>query len=450
MKNKSNIQPNKLRRKERFNFFTRIFRSIGGLIDLLFSKNIMLIIISIITASVLYIYVIDLPSQLELKNLETRTLEDVEIEIVNNDKAKVIEVYDQNNKQLSSEVIYADLIIKGPRNEVLKMVNNKDNKFFIDTTNVKDGESKDMQVSVENISENIVVSSSPSTFRIDAYKRVVRDDLSLEVQPVNVDKMGSNLTVESITLPGEAQISGSSEKVESVASLKALVNVESITSPGTVELGEDSVIYRAYDVMGETVNVDVAVKEKGATVVVDDYGKQVPIKVDFTGSLPDGQSVGQYELSTEEVYIYGDKDKLSSINEVNVEVNLADIKTNNSITLTIPKAEGVISLSETKVTVKLSYEKTTTKTIQSVPVQAINSPSGYNVQSPDGELLLDVELTGAASVLEQISVEDILLEVDLTDLSEGRHSVKVDVNGLDSRVGFTLSKEKVVVELTKS
>lgn len=450
MKNNTKNPSNKFKLRLKNNIFTRLFRSIGVLIDLLFSKNIMLVIISILTASVLYVYVIDLPSQLELRNLETRTLEEVKIEIVNNDKAKVIEVYDQNDKLLENDVIYADLIIKGPRNEVLKMLNNKENKFFIDTTNVKDGEAKDMQVSVEDKPENVTVSSSPSTFSIRAHKRVVRDDLVLQVDAVNVDKMGNNLTVESIEVNSEAQISGSSERVGSVASLKALVNVESITSPGTVELGEDAVIYRAYNSLGETVNVDVDVKEKGAVVVVDDYGKQVPIVVNFVGKLPEGQSIGQYELNIDSVYVYGDKQKLSTINEVVVDVNLADVKSSSSLTINIPKPEGVISLSESKVTVKLTYEKTATKKIDNIPVQAINLGSGYNAQSPDGELLLSVELTGAESVINAINAGDILLEVDLADLSEGEHSVKVTVNGLDSRISYSLSKEKVKVVISKS
>ncbi|MFV0499256.1 MAG: YbbR-like domain-containing protein [Bacilli bacterium] len=450
MSKKSKDPINKSKKIIKFNFFTRFFRSIGGMIDLLFSKNIMLVIISIISASLLYIYVIDLPSQLELKNLETRTLENVKIEIVNNDKAKVIEVFDQTNKQLSSDIIYADLIVKGPRNEVIKMINNKENKFFIDTSAVKDGESKDMQVSVENVGDNIVISSSPSSFKIVAHKKVVRDDLKIDVEAVNVDKMGNNLTVESISLSGGAQISGSREKVESVASLKALVNVESISSPGTVELGKDAITYRAYNVTGETVNVDVSVKEKKATVVATDYGKSVPIVVNFMGDLPDGQSVSSYELSTEEVYIYGDKDSLNSINELKIDVDLGDVKSTNSITLTIPKPDDVISLSETKVTVKLTYDKTSKKTIKNVPVQSINAPNGYSVQSPDGELLLSVELSGADSVLREIDAEDIMLEVDLIDLTSGKHSVKVKVSGLDSRVKYSLSKEKVIVELSKS
>lgn len=449
MKNKQS--PNRFKKRLRNNIFTRFFRAIGSLIDLLFSKNISLIIISILTASILYVYVIDLPSQWEIRNLETRTLEDVKIEIVNNDKAKVIEVYDQNGNLLDNDDIYADLIVKGPRNEVLKMINNNENTFFIDTTSVKDGEEKDMQVTVDNISENMIVTSSPSSFRVEAHKRVVRTDLLLEVEAVNADKMGNNLTVEKIELPsaGEAQISGSSERVQSVASLKALVNVESINGTGEIQLPDSAITYRAYDTFGETVNVDVNVKVDGATVYVDDYGKEVPIVANFVGELPEGQSIGEYELSINNVYIFGDKEKLSSITQVAVDVNLVDIKSNSSITLNITKPEGVISLSEDSVTVKLNYEKTVSKTISNVPVQAVNLGPGFNVQSTDGDLLLDVELHGAKSVLDQIDVNDILLEVDLKDLSAGKHSVKVTINGLDSRVGFSLSKEKVVVEITK-
>lgn len=442
---------NNFKKRLRNNFITRLFRTVGSLIDLLFSKNITLIMISVITASILYVYVIDLPSQLELKNLETRTLNDSPVEIVNKDKAKVIEIYDQDGTQIDDEDILADVIIKGPRNEVLKMVNNKDYKFFIDTTSVKDGESKDMELSVDNKPENVIVTSSPSTFKVVAHKRVVRDDLSLQVEAVNVDKMGSNLTVESIELASaDAQVSGSSEKVDSVATIKALVNVESIKAAGSVTLTDKNVVYRAYNSVGDTVDVDVEVKDKSATVKVDDYGKEVPIVIKFTGKVPDGKSIGKYELNTEKVFLYGDKKKISEITELVVEVNVADIKASSSVTVNIPKPEGVVSLSQNKVNVKVDFEKSTTKTIENVPVQSVNLSSGYSVQSAEGELLLNVELTGAASVINEINVDDILLEVDLADLSAGRHSVKVKVAVLDSRVGYKLSKEKVEVVIVKS
>ncbi len=447
---KNNNPSNKFKKHLKDNVFTRFLGSLGRIIDLLFSKNITLIILSILTASALYVYVIDLPSQLELKSLETRTLEDVKIEIVNNDKAKVIEVYDQDGSMLDSDEIYADIIIKGPRNEILKMVNNKDYKFFIDTNEIKDGEEKDMQVSVDNKPENVIVSTSPSNFNIKAHKRVVRDDLTLKVEAVNIDKMGNNLSVENIEIPtAKAQVSGSREKVDSVATIKALVNVESIKVPGQVELGNDSVNYRAYDLNGDTVDVSVDVKQKGATVTVNDYGKQVPVKINFTGDLPEGQSISNYELSVDEVYIYGEKDKLSDIDDVVIDIKVSDIKNNSSLTVNIPKPEGVISLSEDKVNIKVNFEETVTKTVNNVPVQSVNLDSNYAVQSAEGELLLSVELTGAKSVLDNITVEDIILQVDLSGLSSGKHTVTVEVSDIDSRVGYQLSKQKVEVEIYK-
>ncbi len=431
-------------------FLTRLLRSIGNVVDWIFKYNITLIIVAIVASMSLYVYVVGTPDQLDLANLDTKTLEDVKVNVINEDNAKVIAVYDDQGIKLDENDIYVDVIVKGPRNEVLKLVNDRDLNFFIDTSVIKDGEVKEMQVMLDGKPSNISISTSPSFFKVEANKKITSNDLVLQAEAVNKSQMASGLTIESVQLiTNEVLFSGSSKDVKSVVSIKALVDVGGIQAKGTVELGENKIVYKAYNNAGEVVDVDIAVKYKGATVVVTDYSREVPVVYNFVGETPEGKSIGKFEASVNTVRIYGDKSEIDLVEAVTVDVNLSDFSgSSNTVTLLSP--DGVISMSEKTSSVSITFEDTATRTLPNIPVNAVGLSSGLKVQSSnEGALVIDVTVSGAPTVINSFATEDLVLNVDLTDLGEGTHVVPVYLLNPDSRAGYAFSKEFVEIVISK-
>lgn len=434
--------------KETF-FLTRFLRSIGRIVDWIFKYNVTLIIVAILSSSLLYIYVVGMPDQLELTNLDTKTIENVEINVINEDNAKVISVYDDQGMRVDEDEIIADVIVKGPRNEVLKLINDRDLNFFIDTSSIKDGEIKEMQVMLDQKPPSVTISTSPSFFKVEANKKVTSNDFVLQAEAVNKTQMAKGLTIESLTLiTNETLISGSTKEVNSVVSVKALVDVGKIQTKGVVELGEDKIIYKAYNNLGEVLDVDIAVKHKGATVVVTDYSREVPVKYNFVGETPEGKSIGSVSASVTEVRIYGDKSNIDIIEEVVVDVNLSDFSGDN-VTVNIPNPDGVISMSEKTSSVSINFEDTESIKLTNIPVSSVGLGDDLIVQSTeDGALVVDVTVEGALIVINSFTEDDIILEVDLTDLPVGKHVVPIVIKNPDSRTEYTFSKEFVELEIT--
>ncbi len=431
-------------------FLTNVLRSIGNVVDWIFKHNITLIIVAIIASMSLYIYVVGAPDQLELANLDTKTLENVKVNVINEDNAKVIDIYNDQGVKLDLDDIYVDVIVKGPRNEVLKLINDRDLNFFIDTSIIKDGETKEMQVLLDGKPSDISISTSPSFFKVQANKKVTSNDLVLQAEAVNKSSLSSGLTIESVNLvTNEVLISGSSKDVRSVVSVKALVDVGKIQAKGTVELDEDSIVYKAYNNAGEVVDVDIAVKYKGATVVVTDYSREIPVVYNFVGETPKGKSIGTVTTSVSTVRIYGDKAEIDLVESLVVDVNLSDFSgTSNTVNLLTP--DGAISMSESSSNISITFEDTKTTKLTSIPVSAVGLSNGLKVQSSeDGALLLDVSITGAPSVINNIAAEDLILNVDLTDLGEGTHIVPVFISNPDSRASYSFSKENIEVVISK-
>ncbi len=451
MKNNNNPSQ-KIKNSLENNIFSKLFRNIGRFVDVLFSKNIILVIVSMIASAALYLYVIGIPNQLDLNNFDTKTLESVPVSVINDDNAKVVDVYDADGKLMDQSNILVDVIVKGPRNEVLKIINNKDEyKFFIDTTDVKDGETRDVSVIADNIPNDVTITSSPASFRIEANKRDVRDDLLLTVEEANKTKLGKNITIESITLNTyEVHIGGSSARINQVAVVKAFVDVAGITTVGETILDETKVSYKAYNSKGNVVDVKIDVKDKGAKVVTSNYSRDIEVKYIFDGEAPEGKSVGKYESDVEFVSIYGKKEDIDKVEFVEARVNLNDLNSGNTKVVNLSKPDGVASMSVEQAKIKVTYEDTSSRVISGVSVQQVNLESGYNVQSNvEGALLIDVEVIGAKSVIDTISAEDIILEVDLAGYSEGEHTVPVSISNQNSIVKYKLSKENVVLKIFK-
>ena len=75
------------------------------------------------------------------------------------------------------------------------------------------------------------------------------------------------------------------------------------------------------------------------SVKLEPYSKKVKIKTVKKGSLPDDESLDNIKLNENEVEIYGNKDDLKDINDIEADVNLDDIteSTNKTLQLKIPK-----------------------------------------------------------------------------------------------------------------
>ncbi len=444
------------------NSFINIFAKIGTVIDKMFSSNVFIVVVAILASISLYFYANGMPDAVNNVGTYTRVIENVKVEVIYDEETNVVDVYDTNANKVDKDAIYVDVILTGVRSDVLRVTNNEDYHFFIDASTLKDGETQQVEIQYQNISESISVDVRPSYYDVEFNKLQVRTDLTISPEIVNAQALGGNFSIEELSLnKNDVQISGSQKMVDQVASVKVLVDASIVSTAGeyTYGVNDSNVSLAAYDKMGQPVDVEISTQDLVITLKVSNDYKQVPIKYTPIGldTLPEGKSIGELEGSVEFVNIYGAKDVISSIEYIEVEVNIEDFMDTNSKVYDVIKPEGVTSITKAEstsivneVSVKLNIEDTATKVITGVRVKHINIDDGLSVTAKDqSQSVVTVTLYGSQSVIDSITSEDIIAQVDVANLDVGEHTVEIVIVDKDTRVVYEQDRQRMVVVITK-
>ncbi|MEC5416860.1 CdaR family protein, partial [Staphylococcus hominis] len=149
----------------------------------------------------------------------------------------------------------------------------------------------------------------------------------------NVD---SNYKVSETSLNKDTvQVTGGKKQLDKIAYLKATFKNATNISENTTDVAEIT----AFDKQLNKLNVQIKPNNIKMSVKLEPYSKKVKIKTVKKGSLPDDESLDSIKLNENEVEIYGNKDDLKDINDIEADVNLDDIteSTDKTLQLKIPK-----------------------------------------------------------------------------------------------------------------
>ena len=289
----------------------------------------------------------------------------------------------------------------------------------------------------------------PSSVNIRIYDKVsVTKELGTEI--IHRDNLDTKLNIDSIVLDRDnVTVKSASHVLEQVALVKAIVDIDKLSSSkvGTTTLNEIPLI--AYDSEGNKMDVEIVPSKVSATVKVTSPSKEVPIKLIPEGEL-DGVAIKELKSNIDKVTVYGNQETINTITSLPVKVNIQGVKDNKSYTINLTKPTGIREISVKTITVDLSVDPVSTKTIKNVPIDTINLDNGLIVQAIGEEnRSVEVIMNGSSSIIEGIDATQIKAYVDLTGLQVGEHSVPVTVTGDDSRVTYTPRVKEIKVKISK-
>jgi YbbR domain-containing protein len=197
------------------------------------------------------------------------------------------------------------------------------------------------------------------------------------------------------------------------------------------------------------MDVEIVPSKVSATVKVTSPSKEVPIKLIPEGEL-DGVAIKELKSNIDKVTVYGNQETINTITSLPVKVNIQGVKDNKSYTINLTKPTGIREISVKTITVDLSVDPVSTKTIKNVPIDTINLDNGLIVQAIGEEnRSVEVIMNGSSSIIEGIDATQIKAYVDLTGLQVGEHSVPVTVTGDDTRVTYTPRVKEIKVKISK-
>jgi YbbR domain-containing protein len=388
------------------------------------------------------------------------TYVNTEAEILPNQPVKVI--YNSSAYVVEGIPDSVDITLIGKRSELYLARQLGNNEVVVDLT---DYEASDTPIKVK-MTYNKTISSldyklDPSYVMVTIKKKVSAiKNVSYDL--MNQDLLDPKLSVKSVELSkSEVVVKGSQDTLDTIASIKALINLNNPEYKKAGTYNVENVQLVAYDSNGHIVNnVEIVSTNISATLVLDSYSKKVPVKVLTEGALVDGKAISSITIngkaaSEYEVTIYGDENSLETIENIPVTLDIAGLGNSGSKTLNVslPKPSGVRSIVDDSVSIVLNFGEAKQKTVKVVGIKTINVPSGLvaNLASAE-DINVDVQVIGVESVIDALgdNPTGITAYVDLSGcVVGGPYPIDVKVVGDDSRLQYVVTK-KVNVVLSKS
>jgi YbbR domain-containing protein len=235
--------------------------------------------------------------------------------------------------------------------------------------------------------------------------------------------------------------------VESVARVTAEVDVDKASE--TIEQEVTLTAYDAEDIAVDSVTLNPQTIK--ITIPIEQRGgyRTVGVKPVTSGELAYGYRLLNIFSVPPTVTVFSSDTNLveslpSSIETTPININGASETLETRVTLDLP--EGVNVVGSQFVTVRIEIEPIiNSQRFTNIPVMIEGLGAGYDaVLSPED---VDVILEGPVAILDQLTANDILIVVDLTDLETGVHSVTPEVR-LDNEELTVESILPNVVEVT--
>lgn len=417
-------------------------------IEKLLNRPNALLILSLIFAVVLFSLVDS--EAISLINNDAKILNNIPVEVEYNSSAYVIEGVPE----------YVDMTLIGNKTEIYLAEQLGDNKVVVDLTDYQASDSPvRVKLSYNKPVKNVNYKIDP-TYVTVTIKEKVSDNKTITYDLMNQDDLDPKLSVKSVELSkSDVIVRGSQETIDSIASIKALIdlNNDEFTKAGTYTV--DNLNLVAYGSNGGIIeNVEIVATNISAKVELDSFSKRVPVKVQITGNLVSGKAISSITIngvnsSDFETTIYGDEATLENIDSIPISIDADGQGNNGSKTskVTFSKPAGVRSISDESVTVVLNFGEAKQRTITLNGIRTSNVPNGLSANLvSENDKFVEVQVIGVESVINSIdeNSSDIYAYVDLTGMSTGQYSVQVKVVGNDSRLQYIVTKSVYVV-LTK-
>lgn len=407
----------------------------SGFIDRMLNKPNVLLYISLILAFTMFMMV--QKNFINFSDTKAVTMSNLPVEVEYNDEAYVVEGLPTK----------ADLVLLGKKSELYLAEQYGDHKITLDLTGLDVGTHK-VTLDYNNPIRKLNYILDPGTVTIVIYPKV-SEVRTLSIDVINTDKLDETLVVSNVLLDrNDVIIKSYKEKLNTVANVKAIVDVNSLnaTESGTYTI--DNVKLVAYDDKGKEISgIEVVPGQVTATVTITSPSKTVPLKIVPVGEVRSGSAISSITSSVTNVIVYADESVLKDINYIEVEIDVNGISSNKTYQKVINKPQGARSISDTSVTINVTMEEETSKDFMNISVETEGLNEKFKASgATENDARVTVSVRGVGSLLEQLQDTDIKAYIDLSGITEpGTYNVPVYVTGSDVKLTYTSKTKQINV-----
>lgn len=328
--------------------------------------------------------------------------------------------YNADTFELSGLPETADITITGDATSVTSAAN-VEGVIFADLEGLTEG-THEVKLEAEGYGANVSIKIDPSTAVVTLKKKTTQAyDLSYDF--INLDKMENIYSVGTPIFEfTRVNVRASKDTLNSIAFIKALIDVTGQTADFT----QDARLV-AYDANGLPVVADIYPSTIEVTVPVTSPNKTVPIAVEVTGDIPEGQAIDSIEMDQQSVTIYGPESVLGQIDQVVVTLNASTITKDSTIMRPITLPAGVNSSNINQITVSIKLAEGSSRTIDDVKINYRNNVNNYKASTSDNKTTTSVTVFGTEANIANITADDINVYVDMKDAKPGIQEFPLEV-----------------------
>jgi YbbR domain-containing protein len=370
-------------------------------------------------------------------------LVETESEILANQPVKII--YNKEKYVVEGVPKKVDVILIGRKSDLYLAKQLDDHEIVLDLSDYKTGE-YNVKLKYNHSVESVTYKLDPATITVKISEKV-SDVEPLTYDLLNQNKLDKKLSVSKVVLDTSEVIAKSSqENLNKIATVKALIDTSKITlkESGTQTLEDVELV--AYDDAGNRLeHVEIVPSKISAQVTIDSYHVTLPVKTVVTGTMASGKAIASITSSVKNVDVYGEKDILDKLTEVEAKVDVEGLSSNKQLSVDLVKVNGVRYMTETKTNINITVGDEAQREVSGIIVSANNTGSGLTAQASASEREISVILKGTQDAIN--SVTEIYASVDLTGYGKGTWSVPVTVTTADERVVAIPTKTEITVNI---
>lgn len=329
--------------------------------------------------------------------------------------------YNSDTFELTGLPEFANVNLVGDASSVTSAANAK-GTVIANLEGLTEG-SHEVKLTTEGFGENVTTSVDPSSIIITLKKKTTQQfDLSYDY--INEDKLDA---IYAVGVPhfeyDKVNVRASKDTLNSIAFVKALIDVG-----GQSKDFEQEAQLIAYDKEGMPVKADIVPRTVKVNVPITSPNKSVPIYIEVTGEIPDGQAISSITLDQQAVTVYGSENELSDIYRAVVTLNASTISKDSIVLRPINLPAGISSSNINQVTLDIKLAEGSSKVLKDCKINYKNNVKNFKANQPENKTTTDVEVFGTEENIADITADDVYVYVDMEEAQPGLHEFPLQVD----------------------
>lgn len=397
-------------------------------------------IIALVLTLLLFISVNDLGEK--RANTNPNGMEDQDTDTMTNVPLEII--YDSENLVVTGAPNTVDVTIEGQRRFIEATKRQRDFTVYIDLSNEEIGRHR-VPVLYEDISDKLKVTIEPSVIEISLQEKVT-EEFKVEAE-FNRSILAEGFEAERPEVePKTVTVTGAKDVVEKITYVKAIIDVSGLIDDTIKRQAPISVLDRELN----KLNVMVEPSTVSVTIPVTNPRKNVPIRINKTGTPPEDIEIKTISTATPEVMVFGRTEVLEQIDELEISVDVTDIHEDTELEVPIQYPTGVNRITPDRIVVNITAEeKKYEKTFEDVLIEVdhLRNDLHAEILNP-AEGAVSVTVIGDREDIENVTEDDVRVFYDVRNRSVGEYDLDLNVQ-VPENIEGELSVNKVKIRLTE-